>query len=271
MEQISVGSPAGWKWSPCLATVPDPAGCTHTHTYTQSLSLSHTLTNWNKHVENAETQTHRWMEDFTTEDSRTHIKTPIEDSARYARLLALPESLLADMLFQIFPSHTHTHTYTLFFPLPLRSFVSLHGVWYQQVAAVGSSVHSAVGWTGLMYGSLNAPVVLSMPLTHCLFLFLCVCVVWRRGPSSWRTSSRRAQSVCTALTPCSRTCSVSYTIFLPLCFFSCFLSYQTCLERESPFPPQRPKCSRVRFNCFKICSRNTSGFIIPALTRPVSL
>lgn len=58
------------------------------------------------------------MEDFTTEDSRTHIKTPIEDSARYARLLALPESLLADMLFQIFPSHTHTHVH---FVLPPAS------------------------------------------------------------------------------------------------------------------------------------------------------
>lgn len=41
-----------------------------------------------------------------------------------------------------------------------------------------------------------------------------MCLVWRRGPSSWRTSLRRAQSVCTAQTPCSRTCSVSYTTFL---------------------------------------------------------
>lgn len=76
--------------------------------------------------------------------------------------------------------------------------------------------------TSLMNGSLNLPVVLCMLLTHCptVFLCVCVCVVWRREPSSWRTSSRRAPSVCTGLTPCSRTCYVSYiTPFFPLCLF----------------------------------------------------
>lgn len=42
---------------------------------------------------------------------------------------------------------------------------------------------------------------------------LSVSSVWRRGPSSWRTSSRRAPSACTALTPCNTTYCVSCTTF----------------------------------------------------------
>lgn len=179
---------------------------------------------------------HRWMEDFTLEDSRTHIKTSIEDSARYARLLALPESLLANMVLQIFPSHTHTH-FVLHpasqeFCLPAWCSVPA-GSSSWQVRPLCSWMDRVDVWVikcacGAQHAANTLPV--SVPV--------CVCAVWRRGPSSWRTSSRRAQSVCTALTPCSRTCSVSYTIFLPLCVFSCFLSYQTCLERESSLLPK---------------------------------
>ncbi len=41
-----------------------------------------------------------------------------------------------------------------------------------------------------------------------LFLFVSFPVVWPREPSSWRTSLRRAPSVCTGPTPCSRIYSV---------------------------------------------------------------
>lgn len=40
------------------------------------------------------------------------------------------------------------------------------------------------------------------------FFFVSFTVVWPREPSSWRTSLRRAPSVCTGPTPCSRIYSV---------------------------------------------------------------
>lgn len=42
---------------------------------------------------------------------------------------------------------------------------------------------------------------------------LSVSSVWRRGPSSWRTSSRRVPSACTALSQCNTTYCVSCTTF----------------------------------------------------------
>jgi hypothetical protein len=79
---------------------------------------------------------------------------------------------------------------------------------------------------GLMYEWLN----LAEGLTVALSLSVSVFAAWRRGHSSWRTSSRRALSVCTDRTPCSRICYVSHTHNIKTC------------THLTPWPEGKPSC-----------------------------
>ena len=206
------------------------------------------------------------------EDSRTHIKTSIEDSARYARLLALPESLLANMVLQIFPSHTHTH-FVLHpasqeFCLPAWCSVPA-GSSSWQVRPLCSWMDRVDVWVikcacGAQHAANTLPV--SVPVCVCV----CVCSLTERAQLLKNVFKKSTVSLYRSDSMQQNLLRKLHHISSSLCLF--LLSFLPNMPREGVvITPQRLQFSRVRVNCFRICSRITSGFIIPAVIRPVSL
>lgn len=84
-------------------------------------------------------------------------------------------------------------------------------------------------------GSAGSPAESPAPWVDNVFHTSCVCsTASRRGPSCSRMSLRRTTSICTALSPYNRTCSVSIRVLFK---FSVLCGSPVFIRAMSMFPP----------------------------------